>query len=747
MSVSTRNLFATRHRRSLVAPATVLLALLAVASPVTSAQTDALRLPPPTFPDVRALWLAGRIDDAIAQLERTLPRDDADQPLDAIILRATLHDATAQQLEAERLWRLVIDRKIWMRMFARRALVKSLASRRKPSEAELILNELSQSDPLRHLDLALRVADAHRELGKPNEARRVYRQIVSRQPRSTSADAARLGIATTLESDGNIDAALAQLRDAKRLQHSAETFERAVEAERRIASATGRQLAPLTEADYRSLTRRLRNSSRYDATLELIAEWRSVHAPPDGDPRIEWEQIKTLYNRRSNDAAVTASQSFYSQFPDSALVPDVKLTEFRIAVRKADTERARHTGLELWEGRVPGVTTKHRWDTANLLAAYLVAVGDIEGGLDLYRGLFQAAESDNNRRAILWRAGVAALRNGQRGRAMTNLRALIDRSPTGELVPAGLYWLARAERETDPALATRRLEALTRRFPYHYYGERARRELIRLNGDVGLSAPAEPTVTFPNLVVSEASKIRAEYRAAMALARAGLIDDAAWYLNRLLADRQRDLGLALLTIRASAAAGDYARVARLLVNHFGRFLQEPASELPEDFWGLVYPRPFWRDVSAAGQRHGVDPMLLASLMRQESRFDPTARSPVGAIGLFQVMPYTAETLAESAGISDMIAGRVNEATLAQPAVNAMLGARLTSNLLNMFDSAIAPVAASYNAGEERVAVWWSAAQGWPEDFFVDTIPYTETRRFVREVLTNYWTYQRLYRDQ
>ena len=62
----------------------------------------------------------------------------------------------------------------------------------------------------------------------------------------------------------------------------------------------------------------------------------------------------------------------------------------------------------------------------------------------------------------------------------------------------------------------------------------------------------------------------------------------------------------------------------------------------------------------------------------------------------------------------------------------------------MFGGALAPVIASYNAGEERVAIWWESARDLPEDLFVDTIPYSETRRFVREVLANVAGYHRVY---
>ena len=752
VSVGTRIVSITHTQRFISSIATSLIAWACVGGLPAWAQTDSLQLPPPSFPDAQELQRAGRVDEAIAQLERTLPPDDADQSPEALVLRATLHDAAAQPIEAERLWRSVIEREVWMRTFARRALVSSLAARGAPSDAEPILIELSRSDPIRHLDLALQVADAYRAAGEDQGARRLYGTIVRRQPRGGAADTARLAIAATLESDGDVDGALAELRTAKRLHRRADTFERAAAAERRIARATGRSVAPLSEVDYRSLTRRLRRASRHDLALELITEWRSAYAPADGDARIELKRIETLYAQRANSEAAAACRDFYTRFPDSALLPDVKLTEFRIAVRQVDTERARQLGLELWEGRVRGTSAEHRWNAGNLLAAHLVAVGDVDGGLVLYPGLFQAARSNGDRRVILWRAGVAALRAGQHDRAKTNLRALVDRGPTGDLVPAGLYWLARAERDAEPARASRRLDAVAQRFPYHYYGARARQELARLDGGNTPPLRVEPTTRFPDLAITDVSRGRAEYRAAMLLARAGLTEDAAWYLDRLLARRRGDRGLALLTIRASAAAGDYARVMRLLVNHFGRFLQVPASGLPDDFWELVYPRPFLEDVSAAGHRHGVDPLLLTSLMRQESRFDADARSPVGAIGLFQVMTYTAEALADSAGVADVVSGGsdvgdINDAVLAEPAVNALLGARLAGNLIEMFDGAVPPVAASYNAGEERAAGWWAAAMDLPEDLFVDTIPYTETRRFVREVLTNYWAYQRIYADQ
>jgi soluble lytic murein transglycosylase len=149
-------------------------------------------------------------------------------------------------------------------------------------------------------------------------------------------------------------------------------------------------------------------------------------------------------------------------------------------------------------------------------------------------------------------------------------------------------------------------------------------------------------------------------------------------------------------------------------------------------------------VTDAAGEHGANPELLLSLMRRESRFDPEARSPVGAIGLLQIMPYTAEALAERAGVGYILTNGIDDTVLADPQVNIAISARLNADLFQLFEGNILPVIASYNAGEDRVAEWWTGTRHLRDDFFVDSIPYSETRRFAREVIANQAAYKRVY---
>ncbi len=721
---------------------------LALLNGQQSEPSVAIQLPAAAWPAAVAQMHAGDPIGALAALDRAIT--DEEKPLEATVLRATLLTRAGRHAEAEAEWGSAIDRAVYLRTFARRAIVTSLAARGAPQEAEPYLEELLGSDADRHRDLALRVAEAHLAASAPDRAAALYRRVLAAGGRTADADTARLDLASAQEASGDTAAAHATLRIAQLRFRTADAYETAARESARLARARGEALRPFTDGEYAQIVQRLRNASRFPPALAALEAWAIAYPGAATQERVSAERIATLYAQRDNQRAVEACAAFYQRFPSSQRTPDIRLIDFRLAIRMRDLDRARRLGSDLWEGQIAGADEEHRRDAAILLAAVLVARGDLAGGLGLYPELFQTAPTPDDARAMLWRAGVAAVRAGDYDRAFTNLRALIDRRPDGNLALAAEYWLGVAhERNGETAAAERRFRPLANRYPYHYYGLAARDRLAELDAatDMELGAQLE-RIAFPRLSIGRGARTRAEYRAAMTLARAGLVDDAAWYLRRLLGRHRGDRGLALLAARASSAAGDDASAARVMFSAFGAFFQQAATDLPDDFWTLAYPRPFWETVVDAARTHDADPVLLVSLMRRESRFDPDARSAVGAVGLLQLMPYTAEALAERAGVGEIVtAAGVDDATLADPNVNIALAARLNADLLALFQDERLPAIASYNAGEDHAGDWWNAARALRQDFFIDSIPYTETRNFVKEVVANYANYQRIYGDR
>jgi len=158
--------------------------------------------------------------------------------------------------------------------------------------------------------------------------------------------------------------------------------------------------------------------------------------------------------------------------------------------------------------------------------------------------------------------------------------------------------------------------------------------------------------------------------------------------------------------------------------------------LSEELHDLYYPLAYLNHVEEAARANGIDPLLILSIIREESRFASDARSIAGALGLMQMMPQTASKISKRAKIS---LGRSEE--LYDARTNVLIGSYYLSSLIRHFGSA-PPAIASYNAGEEIVKDWLSAGKYKSMDEFVEDIPYDETRNYVKKVMSTYLEYMR-----
>jgi len=151
---------------------------------------------------------------------------------------------------------------------------------------------------------------------------------------------------------------------------------------------------------------------------------------------------------------------------------------------------------------------------------------------------------------------------------------------------------------------------------------------------------------------------------------------------------------------------------------------------------LRFPLGYAEQVAQAASAQQVDPVLVYALVRRESAFDAQAGSPVGALGLMQLMPSTGELMARRLGETFPSAS-----ALLDSGRNLRYGAAYLRGLLEKFGNQFALAAAAYNAGPGRVERWLPAGRAWPADLWVETIPFSETRQYVAAVLAHAVIYQ------
>ena len=187
--------------------------------------------------------------------------------------------------------------------------------------------------------------------------------------------------------------------------------------------------------------------------------------------------------------------------------------------------------------------------------------------------------------------------------------------------------------------------------------------------------------------------------------------------------------------RLAARQEKYLRAAENTRRAFPGYLTADLGELPREAWELLFPLPYWDVIHRESQRRGVDPFLVAGLIRQESRFESEAVSSAGALGLMQLMPPTARQLDRNR--------RLSRERILEPERNIRLGVLHLSQLLRRFDGNVEKAVAAYNGGGARVAQWTKEL---PADIpaFVESIPLEQTRNFVYIVLRNYQFYRDLY---
>jgi soluble lytic murein transglycosylase len=354
-----------------------------------------------------------------------------------------------------------------------------------------------------------------------------------------------------------------------------------------------------------------------------------------------------------------------------------------------------------------------------------------EAALPYWRRLLREYPNGLYTESSAWRSGWGEYRARRFAAAAQIWERTARLRPPGTATPALLYWAARSHLAVGRQDRGRwLLEETVQRFKHTYHGMRARERLARL-AIPPLSSPppstGEPSPTDVDPVGPRATRLRQ----LLLIERFG---EAAREL-RLMGTAPR--------VRATLAWAEWRNgsfrpaidVARQVFPHW---VSAAGDHLPAEVWHILFPLRYEDALRRTAAQRGLDPALVAGLILQESSFDAEALSRAGARGLMQIMPATGRGLARQRRL------RYRPSLLFDPDTSLDLGTFYLRQLSDRFDGAVEKVLVGYNAGPHRVDKWTGLSPGLPEEEFIDTIPFTETRFYVRIVLTNREEYRRLY---
>lgn len=311
-------------------------------------------------------------------------------------------------------------------------------------------------------------------------------------------------------------------------------------------------------------------------------------------------------------------------------------------------------------------------------------------------------------------------------------------SSTGKrLENASKYWEARcllqAGRPTD---AENLLKEIVNVYPLDYYATEASR-ILRMLGAVNVSE--QNGAGFPDVNLGDDLKKQPSIAAASVLIQDGLHEFALIHLENLPKSIRACPPVALLTAKTAYDAGRHHEAQDILSAAFGGLVENPPADAPSEFIEIAFPRIHHEQTLQLAQKFSLDPNLVWAVIRQESRYDPRAISPAGALGLMQVTPAAAGVAVtkgkvSAQAISDML----------DPQQNIAHGIRILAKNFKSFQGKLVPAVASYNADIRKVRTWVKIFDKLKQDEFIESIPYQETRMYVKKVLAGYRAYGKLH---
>ena len=368
--------------------------------------------------------------------------------------------------------------------------------------------------------------------------------------------------------------------------------------------------------------------------------------------------------------------------------------------------------------------------------------------IETYRTLAQKFNRETLGDMAAWRIGWIYFKAGQWQKAFEQFKTNFDDSPKSSRADKNLFWMAKsAEKLNRESEAQLLFSDLALRFPYTYYGLEAQNHLNEALPDP-LQSPSpfrkaslkgEHSFNQPGRPLSGREKFH--FQRASELIELQDFPQARIELLRMGRSIRKNLSGVMWLSHWYNRARAYADSLQVLQLFKDFKTIHGEKELPREFWVNFYPSVYSEQVRLEAAKYNLDPWLVEGLIRQESMYSSSSLSSAGARGLMQIMPKTGKQLFAQTDPGQTF----DKEILFEPDINIRLGVRYLHDLSRKHNGNGVYILITYNAGPKVLRAWLNRFRSIKDmDVFVESIPYPETRGYVKHVSRNHGIYKNLY---
>jgi len=555
-----------------------------------------------------------------------------------------------------------------------------------------ILQPFLGSPVANHVDFRLTLSKAYQASGDVQKASSLYRGIYLADPLSPEAAAAKSQLLLM-----NVPLSVAERKQHADAMFNAKQFSMAEDEYRALQRSSNE----LSQSDRDALeiyvavcNLRLKNLSRLEVE----------HLPVTGDDSaalkmyLQSELARDTGDADQHDAFV---QQLMTQYPHSRWL-----------------EEALYSGGNM----------------------YLIRQDDAKA-IDNYLALVRYFPNSTYAPNSHWHAAWLCYRQRRYPDAARLMDEQITQYPAGSQTPGALYWRARLYEDVEHnyGQALNYYNQLNKSYVNTYYAILARERIAQLGARPDVS-PAPALASVP--VVDDLGLTDVLPENDPHLIKARLLANAA--LNEYirpeiqLSETSNEWG-AFAEAQIYQSFGENTRALQAMKRSKIPFLSLQVKDVPMAYWELLLPRPYWTTLESDARANGLDPYLVAALIRQESEFNPGAVSRANAYGLMQLLPSVGKELSKKDGQRHF---KTND--LLDPTINLQLGTQDLRKSIDRYSGQVDYALAAYNAGDTPVHQWMSANNYKDIAEWVESIPYTETREYVQAIVRNRELYRAVY---